>query len=217
MSIPIVYGAAYSVYVRAVRLALEEKGAAYRLEEVDVFARGGPPAPYLERHPFGKIPAFEHDGFKLYEAGAITRYVDEALPGPRLMPGDAKQRARVNQAISVLDSYFYPTLVWGLFVERVDKPARGVAPDEAKVAAVLPRARTCLRALNSLTDDSWFACSELSLADLHAAPMFAYALLVDDVEAMMEEVPRLGAWWAMISRRGSMAATKPQSGTQPLN
>jgi glutathione S-transferase len=52
MSIPIVYGAAYSVYVRAVRLALEEKGAAYRLEEVDVFARGRPPASHLERHPF---------------------------------------------------------------------------------------------------------------------------------------------------------------------
>jgi glutathione S-transferase len=24
--------------------------------------------------PFGKIPAFEHTGFRLYEAGAITRY-----------------------------------------------------------------------------------------------------------------------------------------------
>ena len=38
-----VYGAPYSVYVRIVRLALEEKGVAYRLEEVDIFADGGPP------------------------------------------------------------------------------------------------------------------------------------------------------------------------------
>ncbi|RAV24557.1 glutathione S-transferase family protein, partial [Staphylococcus warneri] len=34
----VLYGAAYSVYVRAVRLALEEKGLAYRLEEIDIFS-----------------------------------------------------------------------------------------------------------------------------------------------------------------------------------
>jgi glutathione S-transferase len=34
----------------------------------------------MTRHPFGKIPAFEHAGFRLYEAGAITRYVDGAFP-----------------------------------------------------------------------------------------------------------------------------------------
>ena len=50
MSDPILFGAAYSVYVRSVRLALEEKGVAYRLEEVDVFAAGGPP-PSLPRTP----------------------------------------------------------------------------------------------------------------------------------------------------------------------
>jgi len=56
---PIVFGATYSVYTRIVRLALEEKGIAYRLEEVDIFADGGPPSDYDERHPFLRIPAFE--------------------------------------------------------------------------------------------------------------------------------------------------------------
>ena len=91
----IVFGAAYSVYVRIVRLALEEKGVPYRLEEIDIFAEGGPPADYLARHPFARIPAFEHEGFCLFEAAAITRYVDEAFDGPALMPQDAKMRARV--------------------------------------------------------------------------------------------------------------------------
>ena len=40
MTEPIVFGAAYSVYVRAVRLALVEKGVPYRLEEIDIFAEG---------------------------------------------------------------------------------------------------------------------------------------------------------------------------------
>jgi glutathione S-transferase len=77
LSEPIVYGAAYSVYVRAVRLVLAEKRVAYRLVEVDIF--GAPDAAHLRRHPFGKIPAFEHDGFTLYETSAIARYVDEAF------------------------------------------------------------------------------------------------------------------------------------------
>ena len=34
---PVLFGAAYSVYVRIVRLALAEKRVPYRLHEVDVF------------------------------------------------------------------------------------------------------------------------------------------------------------------------------------
>lgn len=41
MSLPVVHGASYSVYVGTVRSALEEKAVPYRLEEVDVFAPGG--------------------------------------------------------------------------------------------------------------------------------------------------------------------------------
>ena len=47
----------------------------------------------MERHPFGRIPAFEHERFDLYEAGAITCYVDEAFPGPVLQPGEPRRRA----------------------------------------------------------------------------------------------------------------------------
>src|SRR5262249_45391046 len=158
--------------VRAARLALEEKGVAYQLVPVDVFAAGGPPTEHLRRHPFGRIPAFEHDGFQLYEAGAITRYVDEAFAGPSLQPREAKERARMNQIISMLDSYAYRTLVWDIFVERVRAPSQGRAPDEARIAAALPRARTCLRALAGLMGDgAWLAGETLTLADLHAAPI----------------------------------------------
>jgi glutathione S-transferase len=68
---PIVFGAPYSVYVRIVRLVLEEKGVPYQLVPVDIFAADEPSPEYMARHPFGKIPAFEHAGFRLYEAGAI--------------------------------------------------------------------------------------------------------------------------------------------------
>jgi hypothetical protein len=89
----------------------------------------------LARHPFGKIPAFEHAGFRLYEAGAITRYVNEAFPGPPLQPAEPQGRARMNQVISIADSYVYRTLVWDIYVERVSRPASGSAPNQEKIAA----------------------------------------------------------------------------------
>lgn len=155
---PVVFGAPYSVYVRAVRMALEEKGVDYELVPVDMFAAGGPPAEHRERHPFGKIPAFEHAGFCLYEAGAITRYIDEAFAGPALQPADARSRARMNQIISILASYVYRTLVWDIYVERVARPASGVPGDEARIAAAMPKAADCLSALAALMGEApWLA------------------------------------------------------------
>jgi glutathione S-transferase len=209
LSDPVVFGAAYSVYVRAVRLALAEKGVPYRLVEVDVFAPGGPPTEYLERHPFGRIPAFDHNGFRLYEAGAISRYVDEVFPGPALQPDDPRRRALMNQAISVLDSYAYRTLVWDIFVERVRAPAQGRAPDEARIAAALPRAETCLKALaETMADGPWLTGTSLTLADLHAAPMFAYFRMAPEGSELLSRHPRLLQWWNAMAVRDSLASTR---------
>lgn len=208
----VLFGASYSVYVRAARLALAEKGVPYRLEPVDVFAEGGPPAAHLARHPFGRIPAFQHDGFGLYETGAITRYVDEAFPGPALQPRAPQARARVNQLIGLVDAYAYRTLVWDLYVERVSKPRRGAAPDEARIAAAIPTARLCLAALGDLMGDGpWLVGETPTLADLHAAPVFAYATETPEVRELMSEAPKVAAWWERMRSRPSMAETAPDA------
>ena len=209
MTEPIVFGAAYSVYLRAVRLALEEKGVPYRLEEVDIFADGGPPEDYLARHPFARIPAFEHDGFRLYETNAISHYVDQAFDGPPLMPGDPRQRARAHQIISILDNYAYRTLVWDVFVERVRVPQGGGTPDESRIAAALPRARTCLAALEALMSDSaYLAGPQLSLADLRAAPMIAKFRVAPEGAQLLAEHSGLARWWDGMAKRPSLAATR---------
>lgn len=206
---PTLFGATYSVYTRIARLALAEKGVAYRLEEVDVFAPGGPPAAYLLRHPFGRIPAFEHGDLRLYEAGAIARYVDAAFPGPPLTPAEPRARARVDQLISVCDSYVYRTLVWDVFVERVRASAQGRVADETRIAAALPRARTALGALQaSLADGPFLAGDALTLADLHAYPMIALFRLAAEGAAVMGDHPRLEAWRVAMTARPGVAATR---------
>jgi glutathione S-transferase len=210
MTEPILFGAAYSVYVRAARLALEEKRVPYRLVEVDIFAPEGPPPDYLQRHPFKRIPAFEHEGFRLYEATAITRYIDEAFAGPPLMPGTPRARARVNQIISIMDSYGYRPLIWDIFVERVRAAAHGRSADEAKIAAALPHAETCLRALEALADPDGPSLTggDVSLADLHAAPMFAYFCMAREGAELLASQPRLARWWQSMRNRPSMTATR---------
>ncbi len=205
VSRPIVYGARYSVYVRSVLLALAEKGVAHDVVAVDIFAAGGPPAEHLARHPFGKIPAFEHDGFRLYETTAIARYVDEAFPGPALQPSDVRDRARMMQAIGILDSYAYRAWVWDIYVERVSRPKRGQVSDEAKIAAALPKAETAASALEGILGDHPFLAGDrVSLADLHAAPMLGYVERAPEGAAMIARHVRLAAWWKGLSERRSV-------------
>jgi glutathione S-transferase len=207
MADPVLFGAEYSVYTRIARLALIEKGVAYKFEAIDIFACAAD-HPYRRRQPFGRIPALEHDGFGLYETAAICRYVDEAFAGPALQPGDARGRARMAQAIGVLDSYAYRAMVWDVFVERVRKPARGDTPDEARIAAGLATAETCLGALAKIMGEGpCLAGSDLSLADLHAAPIVAYFSVAPEGAGALARHPSLSAWWGRIQGRASLAAT----------
>ena len=163
---------------------------------------------YLARHPFGKIPSFDHDGFALYEASAITRYVDAAFDGPSLLPDDPRTRARVDQMMSVCDSYIYQPLVWDVYVERIEKSGRGEKSDENRIADGIDRARISLDALTRLViGDSWLAGDRITLADIHLAPMMDFFLMTAEGRRTLTDFPRIGAWWKKMKDRPSMRAT----------
>jgi glutathione S-transferase len=205
MGKPIVYGADYSVYVRIVRLVLAEKGIDYELVPVDVFAAEGIPAWYFEHHPFGRIPAFEHDGFRLFETSAIARYVDEGFDGPALQPTDARGRATMNQIIGMLDAYAYRSMVWDVAVERLEKEA----PDEILIASGLSQASRALQTLSSLkAPGPWLLGNRRTLADLHAAPIIGYFVKVTEGQGLLAEFPEMPAWWERISARASFEMTE---------
>ncbi|RUW48415.1 MULTISPECIES: glutathione S-transferase family protein [unclassified Mesorhizobium] len=205
MTKPILYGADYSVYVRIARMALEEKGIDYELVPLDVFATDGIPAWYLEHHPFGRIPAFEHDGFRLFETNAIARYVDEAFEGPALQPADARGRARMGQMTGMLDAYGYRSMVWDVAVERLEKEA----PDEALIADGLRQAETVLGVLTSLkAQGPWLLGDQLTLADLHAAPMIGYFVKVIEGRDLLARFALVQEWYARVAARPSFAHTE---------
>ena len=205
MANPILYGADYSVYVRIARMALEEKGVGYELVPLDIFAAEGIPAWYMEHHPFGRIPAFEHDGFRLFETSAIARYVDEAFDGPTLQPADARGRARMDQITGMLDAYGYRAMVWDVAVERLEK----ATPDEALIASGLRQAEAMLKVLTSLkAKGPWLLGDRLTLADLHAAPIIAYFVKVAEGRDLLARFADIRDWYARIAARPSFARTE---------
>ncbi len=212
-SVPALHGASYSVYTRIARLALEEKLVRYELKEVEIFGPGGVPAEHLERHPFGRIPVLDHDGFRLYETAAITRYVDESFSGPTLQPTAPAARARMNQIISVLDSYAYRPMIWGVFVQRVSIPGEGGTADEQIVERALPGAAKCLEVLQAqLGDRRYLVDDMLTLADLHAAPMLMYFAVTPEGKRMLAEHPNISRWLTDMLSRASVGRTKGKYG-----
>jgi glutathione S-transferase len=193
------------------RLVLEEKGAAYELVPVDIIGGAHKQPDFLARNPFGKLPAFSHDGVNLYETSAITRYVDRTLPGPALQPSDTRTMARVDQVMSMVDSFAYASMVGQLVWQRLIVPMLKGQPDEEVVAASLPQIALCLAEFERLlSDDRWFGGCSLSLADLHLAPLLAYVSMTPEGPSLLAERPALKAWWERVSERPSMANTQPQ-------
>ncbi|HEY3146973.1 MAG TPA: glutathione S-transferase family protein [Dongiaceae bacterium] len=203
MGRPKLFGASYSVYVRIARLALEEVGVPYDLVEIDIFAEDKVPADYAERHPFGRIPAFEHDGFRLFETDAIVGYVVDCFGGGALLPSDVKERARMRQIMRIMDNYGYRSLVWGIHVEEAERNRAGLlTPDEIGLA------QKCLSVLESLTAPEFLVGTPLSLADLWVLPMLAYLDLTPTGQTLLYEHPKLRAWLSRMQDRPSVQATR---------
>jgi glutathione S-transferase len=201
-----VYGIPGSPYVRAVQMGLEEKGAAYRLHALD-FGESKTPQ-HLERHPFGRVPAFEHGNFRLYETQAILRYLDDVIPEPRFEPADPQLAARMNQIIGINDSYLYPKTTV-IVVQRIIGPLfLGRATDESAITAVVPQTEACIAELERLLgSQSFMAGEQLSIADLMLAPNLDNLAATPEGKSLLGGT-RLATWLARMNTRPSMIATR---------
>jgi glutathione S-transferase len=204
------HGYQYSVYSWIARWALHEKGVVHNWVEVNPFAENVP-ASYVATHPFKRVPALVHDAFAVYETGAITRYVDEAFEGPKLQPTELRDRAHCNQIMSIVDSYAYWPLVRQVFSHRVFRPSLRLPADENEVQRGLEAAPKVLAALETVAGQGQYLCGDdLSLADIHLAPMIGYFVLAPEGVALFQNYVRLSDWWSPLSQRSGFVATMPR-------
>ena len=201
------YGFDGSTFVRTVKMLLAEKGFSdYEQVPVDVL-KGEPKQPgHLARHPFGKVPVLEHDGMTIIETSAITRYLNDVLPGRSLVPQGPKDRARMDEVIGVLESYGYGALIGGVaayhlfpeFVGGKDKEAH----DKGRETG-----RRVLDYAMGVRGGSAFLAGDLSLADLYLAPIVQYVSMTPDAEALFA-AEGFAQWWDAIQALPSYASTR---------
>ena len=204
----VAYGIPGSPYLRQPLLACEEKGVSWRLEAV---APGDHKQPaYLARQPFGRIPAVEHDGFRLYECQAILRYIDRAFDGPSLTPANAKAAARMDQVMNIMDWYVMPSLTSGIGFNRIIAPMLGFPVNEDAVKAAIPLAQTSLKALEDiLGGQAFFGGDQVCLADLSAIAHLDLVPQSPEGAELIAGSPLL-AWLERMAERPSVQKTSLQ-------
>lgn len=174
----------------------------------------------------GSIPAIiaawdERDRFKLNESTAILEWLDEVVPdrGPRLLPGDANERAMLRIAIRVHDSSLdgkvralFPLLTPALR-QSEESPAKKAkrADLDQEAAAKLQELKQPLALLGTYCDSyggagtqdeffngkSWTAVDGLLLSTLTLLEKILLALLEDRPDEVQTFLPgRLRTWHA---------------------
>ena len=202
-----VHGVPGSPFSRAALIVCREKGVEHRLAAIQPGAFRTPE--YLaKRHPFGRMPALDHDGFGLYETQAILRYVDQIGTGPSLVPSDPRVAARMAQVMGIIDWYFFAdgsakTLVFN----RVVAPRLGYPANPDAAVAAIDKTRHCVGVLADLLGERpYMAGDAFSLADIHAGPQFDLMADCDEGRELIAGTP-LEAWLAGLAARPSFQAT----------
>lgn len=142
-----------------VRWALEEAGLPYEAWLI------GPEQQksdgYRAMQPFGQVPAYEEDGFVLFESGAIVHHI--AAKSEALMPRDEKGRARTLSwmfaALNSIEPHIQNLMTIDLFHAN-DDWAKQRRP------AVLQMAQSRLDALSKWLDGREYLEGRFTAADL---------------------------------------------------
>lgn len=196
----ILYHLPISLYSAKVRMALAIKEIVIEMRE----PAGGSyrSAAYRTLVPAGTVPALLDGDLMLTESDAIIEYVDETYPGPRLLPGDTRLRARVRMLSRYHDLHLEPHIrrLFG----QVDKPigARMPLPEDQerlqeKLALIEisadPKGPFLTGAAPSMADCG-LAASLAWLAELPPALGFSVALppRIGRVGAALETIPKIG-------------------------
>ena len=204
---PVIVGDPSSIFVRAILIALTEKGVGFGLLEESE----------QPRHDFGeRLPgetAIEHGGFVVRGAESVLRYVDEALPGPRLQPEAPRQRARMNRALEIYFREAVPILGGQILMRNLASAFTDEWISPTLPESVASAARQTIGRLAQVLDDGPFFAGDLfTLADAAMAPLFDYLMPLPEAEALLPPTSPLRSWWERMVQRDSVCRTRARNG-----
>jgi glutathione S-transferase len=169
-----VIGSFVSPYVRKVLACLESKGLDYRVDPITPFFGNDE---FERLSPLRRIPVLIDGDVELCDSSVICAYLEEAYPEPALLPRDPKDRARARWLEEFADTRLGDVFIWGLFYQRVVRPAVWGEPgDEERIARTLAKdAPAALDYLETQLPASGFLFGAMGLADIAVASFFRNA------------------------------------------
>ncbi|GGW52516.1 glutathione S-transferase N-terminal domain-containing protein [Halomonas aquamarina] len=191
---------ATSPYARLVRIVLLEKGLAdtVTLKWCDPWADD---AELLKANPAGRIPALvTEEGTTLSESMLIAVYLDSVSPNPPMLPaasrGDVLHLAGLGQ--NLMDAAFTTVIARKHYGNEIDESELGQRRSRA--------IQRLLKQLNNELGEKQQA-SNVNLGEIAIAVALDYlAFRLPEVN-WKEEYPRLLAWHAGVTARGSFQET----------
>jgi glutathione S-transferase len=188
-----------STYTRTARIGLAEKGIKYRMRQC------GPHTPeILEVHPWGRIPVLRDGDVRLFETSAILRYVEEAFPGPTLLPQNIRDRAIAEQWVSAINSYFYDLAVRRYVLQYVFKKE-----DRSVLEAAAKELPAMLANFERGYARPFLAGQNPALPDYFLAPIIGYLEMFPESKDALAGCPKLMRAHAAIKERASWKETQP--------
>jgi len=200
-----ILGIPQSTYVRAVRIACEEKGVSYELKPFR------PHSPEISAiHPFGKIPAMRHGDFEVCESKAIATYLDLTFSGPRLIPTTAREAALTEKWISLVNTQMDSTLVRTYLFAYIFPKTDDGSPNRQVIETVKPAMDEQLAILDrGLSRSDYLAGSAFTFADMNLMPILFWLQKFPEGAAGLAANRNLGAYYERVSARPSLRNTVP--------
>ena len=193
-----------SNFVRTVRMVALEKGVNHEhlpeLPHSDVIK---------SLHPMGQIPALRHDGIELFESMAIARYIDTVCEGPKMVPSEPGEAAKIVQWSS-----FAQTTVDRLFLRQYvvqhmfnkDKDGNIIRDEIDKAIKAFPKV---FGILNEAVKSGFYGSSSFTMADCFLMPMLSSVQRYPEGKEAVEEAKNLSKYFETHSQRPSFTVTAP--------
>ena len=181
-------------FVQRSVIALEEKGAEYSVEYIDLADK---PDWFLAISPHGKVPALRVGDTTLFESTVILEYLDETL-SPRLAPSDPLQRARDRAWFTATDGLFGGTY------------RAMVAGDEQALSAAVEEMQKSLALLEGEIEGPLWRGQRFVAMDAVAAPGLQRARWLDELRPDLKifaGYPKCDTWERTLSTRPSVEAS----------
>ena len=169
-----IIGSFVSPYVRKVLACLELKGLDYRVDPITPFYGNDE---FARMSPLRRIPVLIDDDLVLCDSSVICAYLEDAYPARPLLPPQPKERARARWLEEFADTRLGDIFIWGLFYQRVVRPAVWGEPgDEERIAkSLVEDAPAALDYLETQLPRSGFLFGQFGLADIAVASFFRNA------------------------------------------